>query len=359
VSFLQTLPPKPIGPADRLQTDDVCKVFYHNWSRDGQVKEFAGAAMPDAQAAVWDGYKAFAENRHRCHLQPTPLAGGLDGDAYNLRLDILSAEEQPWNFGRLADAYDVKADAVYDDMARLLAADSSFINKMAVYGTLFPVELGRMQADLLRIGLGARRGGWDGWLEDGLRFAGSAPGSAAIGKGASGAIGWALRTPAGRASVARTRFLLDKHVLDRSGKAAGQAIDEAFSVGRATRGEMIQANAKGLSGPGPVDKRATDLVSKIKRFLFGDDKIWYQDKLVVKGAGPKKGGAKSTQYHDVEVRTHSANPKAPSGSYSSKNYTTQIEAPKRRFWSPEHQQWVNLKDLNNAEVSALHLDAGN
>ncbi len=216
-----------------------------------------------------------------------------------------------------------------------------------------------MQADLLRIGLGARRGGWDGWLEDGLRFAGSTPGNAAIGNGASGAIGWALRTPAGRTTIGRTRFVLDKHVLDRSGKAAGQAIDEAFSVGRATRGEMIQANAKGLSGPGPVDRRPTDLVSKIKRFLFGDDKIWYQDKLVVKGAGPKKAGPNPAR-HDVEVRVHSAHPQAK-GYPSEHQYTQRVTAGKRNQyeWVPAENKWVERANMDNLQAESAHIPGGN
>jgi hypothetical protein len=56
----------------------------------------------------------------------------------------------------------------------------------------------------------------------------------------------------------------------------------------------------------------------------------------------------------VEVRRHSANPKAPDGSYSQGNPTTQINAGKK-YRLPDGT-WKTIKEMTEEERAAAHYE---
>ena len=92
-----------------------------------------------------------------------------------------------------------------------------------------------------------------------------------------------------------------------------------------------------MSGPGPKQ---------------GNGAIWYHDNVTVKGVGP---GGKA-----VQIRTHSANPNAPVGSYSRTNYTTQINTKGNpKLYRLPDGSWKRLGDMTPAEKAAAHYPAGN
>lgn len=80
----------------------------------------------------------------------------------------------------------------------------------------------------------------------------------------------------------------------------------------------------------------------------GQGAIWYHDNIKIPGAGPN--GAM------VELRTHSANPNAPAGSYSHSNYTTQINAG-THYRLPDGT-WKPISAMTPAEKAAAHYPAG-
>jgi RHS repeat-associated protein len=114
-------------------------------------------------------------------------------------------------------------------------------------------------------------------------------------------------------------------------------VDAAFANGRVRSGTMVQFSDAGgpLSGSGPKN---------------GTGSIWYHDNIKVPGAGP---GGKT-----VEVRTHSPNPNAPPGSYSSTNYTTQINTSDGRYLLPDGS-WKTIPEMTNPERASAHYPAGN
>lgn len=117
----------------------------------------------------------------------------------------------------------------------------------------------------------------------------------------------------------------------------GAEVDAAFDGGRVTSGTMFQfSDAAGpLAGSGP--KAGTK-----------EGGIWYHDNIKVPGVGPK--GA-------CELRTHSANPNAPQGSYSSTNYTTQVNSGD--FKMLPDGTFKHKADLTDDEMAAIHIPAGN
>ena len=114
-------------------------------------------------------------------------------------------------------------------------------------------------------------------------------------------------------------------------------VDAAFASGRVRSGTMVRFTDEGgpLTGSGPKQ---------------GSGNIWYHDNIKIPGAGP--GGAK------VELRTHSANPNAPTGSYSRSNYTTQINTTDGRYLLP-NGNWKTIQSMTEAERAAAHYPAGN
>jgi len=82
----------------------------------------------------------------------------------------------------------------------------------------------------------------------------------------------------------------------------------------------------------------------------GSGKIWYHDNITVPGAGPDG--------EPVQIRTHSANPSAPSDSFSFGNYTTQINTSDGRYMLPDGS-WKWLTEMTGDELSAAHMPAGN
>ena len=100
---------------------------------------------------------------------------------------------------------------------------------------------------------------------------------------------------------------------------------------------MIQFGDEGgaLAGSGPKQ---------------GTGSIWYHDDVKIPGAGPN--GA------TVELRTHSANPNAPAGSFSQSNYTTQINTPGGLYRLPDGT-WKTISNMTPAERAAARIPAGN
>jgi RHS repeat-associated protein len=114
-------------------------------------------------------------------------------------------------------------------------------------------------------------------------------------------------------------------------------VDAAFASGQVRSGTMVRFSDKGgpLTGSGPKQ---------------GTGAIWYHDNIKIPGSGP--GGAK------VELRTHSPNPNAPTGSYSRSNYTTQINTTDGRYLLPDGS-WKTIPSMTEAERAAAHYPAGN
>ncbi|MCU1282271.1 MAG: hypothetical protein JWM53_5817, partial [bacterium] len=114
-------------------------------------------------------------------------------------------------------------------------------------------------------------------------------------------------------------------------------VDAAFSSERVQSGTMIEfTDAKGpLSGSGPKN---------------GNGDIWFHDNITVPDGGP--GGAAA------KIRTHSPNPNAPVGTFSSTNYTTQINTSSGLYRLPDGT-WKPLSDMTPAELSLAHIPAGN
>jgi RHS repeat-associated protein len=128
--------------------------------------------------------------------------------------------------------------------------------------------------------------------------------------------------------------------LSESGRTEGSLdaeIDAAFESGRVESGTMIRFTDEGgaLSGSGPKT---------------GSGGIWYHDNIKVPGSGP--GGSA------VQIRTHSANPNAPPGSFSFSNYTTQVNTPSGLYMLPDGT-WKPLSTMTPLEISAAHFPAGN
>jgi hypothetical protein len=82
----------------------------------------------------------------------------------------------------------------------------------------------------------------------------------------------------------------------------------------------------------------------------GTGGVWYHDNIKVPGGGP--GGS------PVQIRTHSANPSAPPGSFSLENYTTQVNTNSGQYLLP-NDTWKSLSNMTSEEISAAHFPAGN
>jgi hypothetical protein len=121
------------------------------------------------------------------------------------------------------------------------------------------------------------------------------------------------------------------------GASIGAEVDAAFASGRVQSGTMIRFTdeAGALSGSGPKT---------------GTGGIWFHDNIKVPGAGP--GGSA------IQIRTHSANPGAPPGSFSFGNYTTQVNTNSGLYLLP-NGTWKPPSTMSPAEISAAHFPAGN
>ena len=156
-------------------------------------------------------------------------------------------------------------------------------------------------------------------------------------------------TPSSRLDPDTVRMLSDSRPRARGASAAaGAGVDDALlpnlsnaeidaAFANRNLGSMVEAPAAGISGSGP-------------KVGGPNSNIWFHDNLRVQGASPT-GGA-------VNIRTHSANPGAPAGSFSSGNYTTQIHTNSGRYLLPDGS-WKKIHQMTPAERAAAHTPAGN
>jgi hypothetical protein len=113
-------------------------------------------------------------------------------------------------------------------------------------------------------------------------------------------------------------------------------IDAAFEGGRASSGQVVRfTDEQGpLSGSGPK---------------LGQGRIWYHDNVVIRGAGPHG--------EDIELRTHSADPKVG----GEQRYSTQINTVNRtiseRLYRLPDNTWKRLGDMTAQERAAAHYQA--
>ena len=84
---------------------------------------------------------------------------------------------------------------------------------------------------------------------------------------------------------------------------------------------------------------------------YGQGAIWFHDNIRVPGVGPN--GTR------VEIRTHSANPNAPDGSYSQSNYTTQVNSSQNLYMLPDNTTWDTMNNYSQAQRAQAHMPAGN
>jgi hypothetical protein len=98
--------------------------------------------------------------------------------------------------------------------------------------------------------------------------------------------------------------------------------------------------------PGQNPKTGEGLINQVSK---GDQlkPIAHHDNMKFKGIKGAPGGK-------VEVRRHSANPKAPVGTYSHSNPTTQVNSVKPKEYMLPDGTYKPLDEMTEAEIDAAH-----